>query len=81
MFNLEEMFRIALSNLSQRQSGFCLQIEAGRVDHAGHAQDMAALIEEQLEFDRLIPIALDFVQQQPDTCLSSRPTMERVAVN
>ena len=67
--NLEEMFRIALSNLSQRQSGFCLQIEAGRVDHAGHAQDMAALIEEQLEFDRLIPIALDFVQQQPDTLL------------
>ena len=30
---------------------------------------MAALIEEQLEFDRLIPIALDFVQQQPDTLL------------
>ena len=66
---LEAMFRIALSNLSQRQSGFCLQVEAGRVDHAGHAQDMAALIEEQLEFDRLIPIALDFVEEQPDTLL------------
>ena len=67
--NLEAMFRVALSNLSQRQEGFCLQVEAGRVDHAGHAQDIAALIEEQLEFDRLIPIALDFVQQQPDTLL------------
>lgn len=67
--NLEAMFRVALSNLSQRESGFCLQVEAGRVDHAGHAQDMAALIEEQLEFDRLIPIALDFLQQQPDTLL------------
>ena len=66
---LEAMFRVALSNLSQRQTGFCLQVEAGRVDHAGHALDMAALIEEQLEFDRLIPIALDFVQQQPDTLL------------
>ena len=67
--NLEVMFRVALSNLSQRKSGFCLQVEAGRVDHAGHAQDMAALIEEQLEFDRLIPIALDFVKDQPDTLL------------
>ena len=43
--NLEAMFRVALSNLSQRKAGFCLQVEAGRVDHAGHAQDMAALIE------------------------------------
>lgn len=67
--NLEAMFRVALSNLSQRESGFCLQVEAGRVDHAGHAQDIAALIEEQLEFDRLIPIALEFVEQQPDTLL------------
>ena len=62
------MFRF-LSNLSNRKTGFCLQIEAGRVDHAGHAQDMAAIIEDQLEFDRLIPIALEFVQQQPDTLL------------
>jgi len=67
--DLEAMFRVALSNLSQRQSGFCLQVEAGRVDHAGHAQDMAALIQEQLEFDRMIPIALEFVEQQPDTLL------------
>ena len=47
----------------------CLQVEAGRVDHAGHAQDLAALIHEQLEFDRLISIALEFVEQQPDTLL------------
>ena len=67
--NLEVMFRVALSNLSYRQSGFCLQIEAGRVDHAGHAQDMAAIVEEQLEFDRLIPIALDFVEKHPETLL------------
>ena len=67
--NLESMFRVALTNLSKRQSGFCLQVEAGRVDHAGHAQDISALIEEQLEFDRLIPIALDFVEQEPETLL------------
>lgn len=66
---LEEMFRVALSNLSKRESGFCLQVEAGRVDHAGHAQDIASMMEEQLEFDRCIPIAMDFVEKHPDTLL------------
>ena len=36
------MFRVALSNLSSDKQGFA-QVEAGRVDHAGHAQDMATL--------------------------------------
>ena len=66
---LEEMFRVALSNLSKRESGFCLQVESGRVDHACHAQDISGMIEEQLEFDRLIPIALDFLEEHPDTLL------------
>ena len=66
---LEEMFGVALSNLSKRKSGFCLQVEAGRVDHAGHAQDIASIVEEQLEFDRCIPIAMEFVEKHPDTLL------------
>ena len=67
--SLKEMFQFTLSKLSNSGSGFCLQVEAGRVDHAGHAQDIAAIIHEQLEFDKLIPIALDFVEKQPDTLL------------
>ncbi|MAV39145.1 MAG: hypothetical protein CML12_01005 [Puniceicoccaceae bacterium] len=67
--SLSAMFRIALNNLSQNEAGFCLQVEAGRVDHAGHAKDVAAIVEEQLEFDQCIPIAVDFVDQNPDTLL------------
>lgn len=67
--SLPAMFRVALNNLSQNEAGFCLQVEAGRVDHAGHAKDVAAIVEEQWEFDQCIPIALDFVDQNPDTLL------------
>ena len=67
--SLPAMFRVALNNLSQNAAGFCLQVESGRVDHAGHAKDVAAIVEEQLEFDQCIPIAMDFVDQNPDTLL------------
>ena len=67
--SLEDMFRVALSNLSKNEIGFCLQVEAARVDHAGHAKDTSAIIHEQLEFDRCIPIALEFVNQNPETLL------------
>lgn len=67
--SLGDMFQFSLSKLAARKSGFCLQVEAGRVDHAGHAQDIAGIIREQLEFDKLIPVALDFVEKCPDTLL------------
>ena len=67
--DLETMMEVALSNLSRCKSGFCLQVEAGRVDHAGHAQDISSLIQEQLEFDRCISIAVEFVSKNPDTLL------------
>lgn len=64
---LEAMFRAALDVIGKRPEGFVLQVEAGRVDHAGHANDPAAILHEQLEFDRCIPIALDFMERHPDT--------------
>lgn len=66
---LEEMFRAALSRLSASEKGFVLQVEGGRVDHAGHANDPAAILHEFLEFDACIPIALDYIAAHPDTML------------
>lgn len=64
---LEQMFQSALDSLGGRPEGFVLQVEAGRVDHAGHANDPATILQEQLEFDRCIPMAMDFLKQHPDT--------------
>lgn len=66
---LAEMFRAALKSLESAKNGFVLQVEGGRVDHAGHANDPATILHELLEFDTCIPIALDFVEKHPDTLL------------
>lgn len=65
--SLQLMFQSALDILGDRPEGFVLQVEAGRVDHAGHANDPATILQEQLEFDNCIPIAVDFQERNPET--------------
>ncbi len=67
--SLESMFESALEILSRNPQGFVLQVEAGRVDHAGHDNDPATIVHEQLEFDRCIPIARKFLEKDPDTLI------------
>jgi len=67
--SLPEMFKAALERLGHMEAGFALQVEGGRVDHAGHANDGAAILHEQLEFDECIPVALEFIENNPDTLL------------
>ena len=66
---LELMFEAALKSLQRCPEGFVLQVEGGRVDHAGHANDPGAILHEQLEFDRCIPIAVEFLKANPDTLI------------
>ncbi|ADE53946.1 alkaline phosphatase [Coraliomargarita akajimensis] len=67
--SLPEMFTAALKQLDGAPKGFVLQVEGGRVDHAGHANDPACILQEQLEFDDCIPLALEFIATHPDTLL------------
>ena len=66
---LNEMSQVALSQLSQGSEGFFLMIEGGRIDHAGHANDPAAIILEQMAFDETIATVLNFIDKNPDTLL------------
>lgn len=66
---LAELFRAALTSLDGSKRGFFLQVEGGRVDHAGHANDAGAILHEYLEYDNCIPIALEYIEQHPDTLL------------
>ena len=65
--DLPTLFKAALERLSVSGRGFVLQVEAGRVDHAGHVNDPAAILHEFLEFDRCIPLALEYLKKEPDT--------------
>jgi alkaline phosphatase len=69
MPNLPTMMAASLQQLSRAPNGFFLQVEAARVDHAAHANDPAGLLHEQLEFDRCIPLALEFIERNPDTLI------------
>ncbi|MCB9840095.1 MAG: alkaline phosphatase [Phycisphaeraceae bacterium] len=64
---LEAMTRAALDRLATGDNGFVLQVEGGRVDHAAHANDAAALVGEQVEFDRTIRVVVDWCAGRDDT--------------
>ncbi|MES2709597.1 MAG: alkaline phosphatase [Verrucomicrobiota bacterium] len=66
---LPEMAQAALDRLQHAPEGFFLMIEGARIDHAGHANDAAASVHEQLAFDDAIGVALAFVDKNPDTLL------------
>lgn len=64
---LAEMTQQAISILSKNSNGFVLQVEAGKVDWAAHANDTGALLYDQIAFDDAIKIAMDFAEKNDDT--------------
>ena len=64
---LQEMMRRALSTLERNRNGFLLQVEGGRVDHGGHANDVGAIVHDQIAFDECIAVARAYCQENPDT--------------
>lgn len=64
---LAEMTEAAINHMKGSQKGFVLQVEGGKVDWAAHANDIAALLHDQLDFDRAIKVAMDFAEKDKDT--------------
>ncbi len=61
------MLTKGLDVLSQNKNGFFVQVEAGKVDWAAHANDAGALVYDQLAFDDAIKVAVDFADKNEDT--------------
>ncbi len=57
----------ALDHLSQKSEPFFLVIEGSQIDWGGHANDGEYIIQEVLDFDRAIGVALDFAQEHGNT--------------
>ena len=64
---LAEMTTQAISILSKNSNGFVLQVEAGKVDWAAHANDTGALLYDQIAFDDAIKVAMEFAERDNDT--------------
>lgn len=66
---LAEMSRAALQRLAGHKEGFFLMIEGARIDHAGHANDAAASLHDQLAFDDALGAVVEWIDKNPDTLL------------
>ncbi|WEK33821.1 MAG: alkaline phosphatase [Candidatus Pseudobacter hemicellulosilyticus] len=64
---LAEMTQKAISVMSRNKKGFVLQVESGKVDWAAHANDIGALIGEQVAFDEALKLVLDFAEKDGNT--------------
>lgn len=67
--DLAELTRKALDLLDRKPNGFFLMVEGGLIDYAGHDNDAGTMLQETLDFDQAIRVAIDYVSAHPDTLL------------
>lgn len=64
---LAEMTAKAIEQMKDHKNGFVMQVEAGKVDWAAHANDISALLYDQLAFDNAVQVAMDFAKKDGNT--------------
>lgn len=64
---LPDATQAALDLLSQDEDGFFLMVEGSQIDWGGHANDADYIIEETLDFDQMVGLALDFAEKDGNT--------------
>ncbi len=64
---LPNVTKLALDKLSKNEKGFFLMVEGSQIDWGGHDNDADYLIQELLDFDKTLGVALDFAKQNGET--------------
>ncbi|MCX7835991.1 MAG: alkaline phosphatase [bacterium] len=60
---LSDLVEVAINVLDENPNGFCLMVEGGAIDWAGHDQQPARLIEEMIDFNHAIDAAIQWVEK------------------
>ena len=58
---------LAIKSLDARGDGFFLMVEGSQIDYQGHGNSTEGVIDEMLDFDRAIRLALDFAERDGET--------------
>ena len=66
---LQDITRAAIHFLSQKENGFFLMVEGGKIDWACHSNDAATLFREVIDMDEAVQVAYEFYEQHPDETL------------
>lgn len=64
---LKEQLEKAIEVLEKNDEGFVLMVEAGRIDHGGHANDIHSVVRELLEFDEAFAAAVEYAKESGNT--------------
>ncbi|WP_189012128.1 alkaline phosphatase [Paenibacillus marchantiophytorum] len=65
--SLADMTKKAIEILTTNDKGFTMMVEGGRIDHASHANDFPSVIQEMLDFDAAVKVAMDFAKKDGNT--------------
>ena len=58
---------LAIKSLDARADGFFLMVEGSQIDYQGHGNNTEGVVDEVLDFDRAIKVALDFAERDGET--------------
>jgi alkaline phosphatase len=67
--HLSEMAEVALKILDNDADGFFLMVEGGKIDHAGHDNDLLRNVTETIEFARAVEVAMSWARDRTDTLI------------
>lgn len=67
--SLSEITKKGIETLEQYDDGFFMMVEAGRIDHAGHANDPKGTIMDVIEFDNSVKEAYEFYKNHKEETL------------
>lgn len=62
-----QLVNATLDQLSNDEEGFFMMIEGSQIDWKGHANEAELMIEELMDFDRIVGSILDFAEQDGNT--------------
>jgi alkaline phosphatase len=66
---LAEMTQKAIELMDNTAKGFVLQVEAGKVDWAAHANCIGGLLYDQIAFEEALNVAIDFAEKDKNTLI------------
>ena len=64
---LPRAVKTALQTLDNAENGFFLMVEGSQIDFACHAHDSAWMMDEMMDFDYAIQVALDYAKEKGNT--------------
>lgn len=64
---LSKALEVLSNNSSKHGNGFVLMVEGAQIDYAGHANDTEWMLDEMVDFDKTISIAVDYAAKNENT--------------